>query len=122
MNLTVQPTPRLLGFELSASRVRTWGIKSGLSIVDQGLVSGAGFLLSFLLARWLNSEVYGAFAVAFATLLFLTGFHNVLLLEPMSVMGPARYSDRTPFYFAAQLRVHIWMGALLAGVLLLVAL
>jgi O-antigen/teichoic acid export membrane protein len=122
VNSTFQPTPRLLGFELTASRVRTWGIQSGLSIVDQGLVSGAGFLLSFLLARWLNSEVYGAFAVAFATLLFLSGFHNVLLLEPMSVMGPARYSDRTSAYFAAQFRIHKLLGALLAGVLLLMAL
>ena len=126
MNSTVQTTPqttpRLLGFELTADRVRTWGIKSGLSIVDQGLVSSAGFLLSFLLARWLNSEVYGAFAVALATLLFLSGFHNVLVLEPMNVMGPARYSDRAPLYFAAQLHIHKLMGALLAGTLLLVAL
>jgi O-antigen/teichoic acid export membrane protein len=122
VNSTVQTTPRLLGFELTANRIRTLGVKSGLSIVDQGLVSGAGFLLSFLLARWLNSEIYGAFAVAFATLLFLSGFHNILLLEPMSVMGPARYSDRTPLYFAAQLQIHEMMGALLAGVLLLIAL
>jgi O-antigen/teichoic acid export membrane protein len=122
VNSAVQPTPRLLGFELTASRVRTWGIKSGFSIVDQGLVSGAGFLLSFLLARWLSSEVYGAFAVAFATLLFLSGFHNVLLLEPMSVMGPARYSNRTSAYFAAQLKIHKLLGALLAGALLLTAL
>ncbi len=122
MNSTVQSTPRLLGFELTANRTRTWGIKSGLSIVDQGLVSGTGFLLSFLLARWLSSEVYGAFAVAFATLLFLSGFHNVLLLEPMSVMGPARYTDRTPAYFAAQLKIQKLLGALLAGALLLVAL
>jgi O-antigen/teichoic acid export membrane protein len=122
VNSTVQATPRLLGFELTANRVRTWGIKSGLSLVDQGLVSGAGFLLTFLLARWLNSEVYGAFAVAFATLLFLCGFHNVLLLEPMSVMGPAAYSNRPSAYFAAQLKIHKLLGALLAGVLLLVAL
>jgi O-antigen/teichoic acid export membrane protein len=78
--------------------------------------------LSFLLARWLSSEVYGAFAVAFATLLFLSGFHNVLLLEPMSVMGPARYSDRTSAYFAAQLKIHKRLGALLASALLLIAL
>ena len=122
MSSTVQTTPRLLGFELTANRLRTWGIKSGLSILDQGLVSGAGFLLSFLLARWLNREVYGAFAVAFATLLFFTGFHNVLLLEPMSVMGPARYSDRTSAYFAAQCRIHKLLGALLASALLLMAL
>jgi O-antigen/teichoic acid export membrane protein len=119
---TVHPTPRLLGFELTANRVRTWGINSGLSILDQGFVSGAGFLLSFLLARWLASEIYGAFAVAFATLLFLSGFHNVLLLEPISVMGPARYSDRTAAYFTAQFKIHKLLGAILAAVLLLVAL
>jgi len=112
----------LLGFELTANRVRTWGIKSGVSIVDQGLVSGAGFLLSFLLARWLSSEAYGAFAVAFATLLFLSGFHNVLLLEPMSVMGPARYSNQASAYLAAQLKIHKLLGSLLAGALLLTAL
>jgi O-antigen/teichoic acid export membrane protein len=112
----------LLGFELTANRVRTWGIKSGVSIGDQGLVSGGGFLLSFLLARWLSSEAYGAFAVAFATLLFLSGFHNVLLLEPMSVMGPARYSNQASAYFAAQLKIHKLLGVLLAGALLLTAL
>lgn len=122
MNSTVHITPRLLGFELTANRVRTWGIKSGVSIVDQGLVSGAGFLLSFLLARWLSSEAYGAFAVAFATLLFLSGFHNVLLLEPMSVMGPARYSNQASAYLAAQLKIHKLLGSLLAGALLLTAL
>ena len=122
MNSTVHTTPRLLGFELTANRVRTWGIKSGVSIVDQGLVSGAGFLLSFLLARWLSSEAYGAFAVAFATLLFLSGFHNVLLLEPMSVMGPARYSNQASAYLAAQLKIHKLLGSLLAAALLLTAL
>lgn len=122
MNSTVHTTPRLLGSELTANRVRTWGIKSGVSIVDQGLVSGAGFLLSFLLARWLSSEAYGAFAVAFATLLFLSGFHNVLLLEPMSVMGPARYSNQASAYLAAQLKIHKLLGSLLAGALLLTAL
>jgi len=122
VNSTVHITPRLLGFELTANRVRTWGIKSGVSIVDQGLVSGAGFLLSFLLARWLSSEAYGAFAVAFATLLFLSGFHNVLLLEPMSVMGPARYSNQASAYLAAQLKIHKLLGSLLAGALLLTAL
>jgi hypothetical protein len=80
VNSIIQPKAGLLGFELTAGRVKTWGIKSGLSILDQGLISSSGFLLSLMLARWLSSEVYGAFAVAYATLLFLTGFHSVLLL------------------------------------------
>jgi O-antigen/teichoic acid export membrane protein len=119
---TVQAAPTILGFKLTADRVWTWGIKSGLSVVDQGFASGAGFLLSFLLARWLDSESFGAFAVAFATLLFLSGFHNVLLLEPMSVIGPAHYAGREAAYFVAQLKVHKLLAGMLAAALLLTAL
>jgi uncharacterized membrane protein (UPF0136 family) len=54
----------------------------------------------------------------FATLLFLSGFHNVLLLEPMSVFGPAGYSHRLAGYFSAQLRVHAVLVGVLSGTLL----
>jgi O-antigen/teichoic acid export membrane protein len=91
----------------------------GLAIVDQGLTSGSGFLLNLLLARWLSSEAYGAFAVAFATLLFVAGFHSVLLLEPMSVFGPADYSHRLVGYFIAQLKLHAVLVGALSGALLL---
>src|SRR5580704_9484209 len=75
------------------SRMRLWGMRSGLSLVDQGLTSGAGFAVNILLARWMPAEVYGAFAVAFAAYLFVSGFHNVLVLEPLSVMGPSRHAE-----------------------------
>ncbi|HLJ15608.1 MAG TPA: polysaccharide biosynthesis C-terminal domain-containing protein [Bryobacteraceae bacterium] len=104
--------------KLTRSRVQIWGMRSGLSLVDQGLTSGAGFAVNILLARWLPAEVYGAFAVTFAAYLFVSGFHNVLLLEPLSVMGPARHAERLPAYFRAQVVFH----ALLTGVLAVVAL
>ena len=97
------------------------GIRSGLSVLDQGLTSGAGFLLNLFLARWLTREAYGAFAVAFATLLFLSGYHNVLLLEPMTVLGPARYSAEMTGYFFAQLKLNTIVVALLSGLMLLAA-
>src|SRR6266581_3295945 len=122
MSSTFQETTELLGVEVTHERLRFWGIRSGLSVLDQGLTSGAGFLLNLFLARWLTSEAYGAFAVTFATLLFFSGFHNVLLLEPMSVMGPARYSTQASAYLAAQLKIHKLLGSLLAGALLLTAL
>ena len=84
---------------ITGERLRAWGWLSALSLVDQGLASGAGFAVSLLLARWMEPEVYGAFAVAFAGFLFVSGFHNVLLLEPMSVMGPSRHAARLPGYF-----------------------
>jgi hypothetical protein len=63
--------------------------------------------------------VYGAFAVAFAGFLFASGFHIVLLVEPLSVMGPARYPGRLPAYFRSQIEVHaILVGALSFGLLL----
>lgn len=111
----------LSALQISPERLRFWGIRGGISVLDQGLTSGASFLLNLMLARWLTTENYGAFAVAFATLLFLSGYHNVLLLEPMTVLGPARYSAAMTEYFGAQLMMHGIVATVLSGPTLLVA-
>jgi O-antigen/teichoic acid export membrane protein len=108
-----------MGLLLTPAKLRVWGWRSAISLVDQGLTSGAGFAVNLLLARWMAAEVYGAFAVAFAGFLFVSGFHNVLLLEPMSVIGPSRYAERLPAYFRAQIMVHlVLVGPLSAASLL----
>ncbi|HEX4643564.1 MAG TPA: hypothetical protein VH161_08845 [Candidatus Acidoferrales bacterium] len=100
------------------ANLRVWGKKSALSLVDQGLTSAAGFGVNVFLARWAPAEVYGAFAVAFAGFLFVSGFHNVLLLEPLSVFGPSRYAGRLPEYFKTQIVIHtLLVGALSAAVI-----
>jgi O-antigen/teichoic acid export membrane protein len=107
---TPEPEARL---NFSAARLRHWGIQTTLSIVDQGLTAAAGFGVNLLLARWLSADAYGAFAVAFAGYLFVSGFHNVLLLEPLSVLGPARHASHLFPYFRAQIRAHfLLMGFL----------
>jgi len=116
------PTESSAPLQLTAESLRTWGLKSALALVDQGLFSGAGFLVNLLLARWLVPESYGAFALAFAAFLFIAGFYNVLLLEPLTVMGPGRHSENLPAYFRAQFLIHFllvgWLAAagLLGGV------
>jgi O-antigen/teichoic acid export membrane protein len=115
-------TGNATGFLPAPARLRVWGIKSALSLLDQGLTSGAGFGVNLLLARWMAPEVYGGFAVAFAGFLFVSGFHNVLLLEPMSVMGPSRYAERLPAYFRAQIMVHLVLVGPLSSVALLASL
>jgi O-antigen/teichoic acid export membrane protein len=104
---------------ITPGRLRTWGWLSALSLVDQALTSGAGFAVNLLLARWMAPEVYGAFAVAFAGFLFVSGFHNVLLLEPMSVMGPSRYAGNLRAYFRLQLVVHAILVGALSGLSLI---
>jgi len=74
---------------LTAGGLRALGVKSSWSLIDQGLTALTGFCVTFLLARWLAPEIYGAYAIAFAGYLFVTGLHNVIVLEPMSVMGPS---------------------------------
>jgi len=105
-------------FAFTPDRLRAWGLMSVLSLTDQALTSAAGLTVNLLLARWLSADLYGAFAVAFAGFLFVAGFHNVLLLEPLSVIGPARHATNLRAYFRAQLTVHV----ILVGALSLVAL
>jgi O-antigen/teichoic acid export membrane protein len=90
-----------------------------LSVLDQGLTAAVGFAVNIALARWLSADAYGAFAVAFATFLFVSGFHNVLLLEPLTVMGPSRHPNRLPTYFREQIVIHVILVGVLAVVILL---
>src|SRR5207245_10376632 len=101
------------------AKVLVWWRLSALSLVDQGLISGSGFILNLLLARWLPAETYGAFAVAFAVFLFASGFHNVLLLESLSVFAPGSYADRLRDYFQSQLKVNDVLAGTLSERLLL---
>lgn len=127
-NPQVSATKENQTLSITSANIRIWGKKSALSLIDQALTSGAGFGVTLLLARWLPGDAYGAFAVAFAVYLFISGFHNVLLLEPLSVIGPARYPERLSQYFRAQVQVHgvlVWpMAASLliaAGILYRIA-
>jgi O-antigen/teichoic acid export membrane protein len=96
--------------------ISVWGMRSALSLLDQGLTAGAGFGVNLLLARWMPAVAYGAFAVAYSGYVFVSGFHNVLLLEPMSVMGPSRHAERLPAYFRTQIGLH---ASLVGGLSLL---
>jgi O-antigen/teichoic acid export membrane protein len=87
-------------------RLRSWGTRGGMAILDQGAYSGSNFILNILLARWLTQQDYGAFSVAFTVVLFLSGFHNAIQLEPMSVIGPSNYPEELDDYLYAQIRLN----------------
>lgn len=97
------------------SRGMPWVGKGSLAVLDQGLISGSNFLIGILLARWLVPEQYGAYALAFSIFLFVSGFHNALLLEPMSVFGPASYGKCLDAYLGKLLRLHFVLAFFLAG-------
>jgi O-antigen/teichoic acid export membrane protein len=83
-----------------------WLRKASSAILDQGIISASNFSLNILLARWLATSQYGAFALAYSIVLFLAGFHNALILEPMSVLGVSKYGDRIKKYEGTLLWTH----------------
>src|SRR5216683_4252928 len=69
------------------SRWAPWLNRGALSSIDQGLVSGANFALSIMLARWLPISDYGGYSFALSIFMLINAAQQALFLEPMSVLG-----------------------------------
>src|SRR5690348_9270670 len=77
---------------------RAWSPKGALALLDQGLISGANFIVGILLARNLAPHEYGAYALAFQVFLFLSVGYSAMVLEPLSVFGSSVYRDTNREY------------------------
>ncbi len=89
-------------------------MKAGFSVLDQGLTSVASFGLNVLLARTLPAVDYGGFALSFTIFLVISSFHNALIIEPMSVLGPARHGEDLPGYLRRVVWIHFAVMAVVA--------
>jgi O-antigen/teichoic acid export membrane protein len=76
--------------------------------------------LNVFLARWLLPREYGAYSVCWSILLVLTGFHNALILEPMTIVGPAEYRSHLNAYLQTTKRLNWPVVSALALVALLI--
>ena len=87
--------------------LKTWVLKCSTAIMDHGLISLSNFLLGIVLARYLGSEQYGAYALAFSTFVLLSLIHSALAMEPMSVFAPSIYRKTLREYLGLLLRVQL---------------
>jgi O-antigen/teichoic acid export membrane protein len=102
-------------------RLFRWGTQGGLAITDQALISGSNFLIGILLARWLQPEQYGAYALAFSIYLLLLLLYQSLLLEPLSVFGGSTYWNGLRGYLRSLLWIHVALAVFICSVLGLAA-
>jgi O-antigen/teichoic acid export membrane protein len=104
------------------NRYGHWGIRGGMSLLDQGVYSGANFVFSVLLARWLTGVDFGVFAIVFATYSIFYQLHTAYITDSMNVLGPANYKANIKAYIVGQLKVHflvtISIGLLFSCILL----
>jgi O-antigen/teichoic acid export membrane protein len=108
-----------MNISLSVERIKHWGLRGGMAILDQGVFSASNFVLSILLARWLPAEQFGAYTIGFTVLIFVYQFYIAFLLDPMGVLGPAQFSDNLKEYFVLHLKSHFVITAI-AGLLLII--
>lgn len=67
-----------------------------LSIVDQGFVSGFGFVAGVLAARLVGIEEFGRFVLALIAAALAQGLHNALVTAPMMTLaGPRQRAAAT---------------------------
>jgi O-antigen/teichoic acid export membrane protein len=99
-----------------AGRIRPLAGKVISSLADQATISGTSFAINVLLARWLSKTGYGAFSVCWSFCAIFAAFHNALILEPMTVVGPAEYGPHLSTYFQAVKRLN-WFVVLGLGLL-----
>ncbi len=99
---------------------QTWAPKFLLTFTEQGLFSSANFLFSVLLARWLSAADYGEFSVVQSLILVFFGINQSLILEPMIVIGPARYSHALARYGATLRWLYLLCSSLGAVSFLLI--
>jgi O-antigen/teichoic acid export membrane protein len=101
---------------------KKWGGKVAFSVADQAILSGSNFALNILLARWLSPAEYGVFALAFTVFIFISGFHNALILEPMSVLGSTRFAERLPKYLGNLIWLHFALSGGISALIAFIAL
>ena len=102
--------------EESAAPLRRWQAPALISLADQAVFSGSMLIVNILLARWTSPEEFGAFAVLFAVFLIFAGFHNALIVEPMSVFGARKEVAARQVYFRHVYLMHGVVVAVLAMV------
>jgi O-antigen/teichoic acid export membrane protein len=106
-----------MNMTLFVERMRRWGLKGGLGILDQGLYSGANFLLGILLARWFSPEAYGAFSAAYSIFLLFSVAQVALIAEPMSIFGADQHRHNVASYLNYLLRLQ-WIASILGSCLI----
>lgn len=92
------------------------------AIVDQGLWSAAGFVMTVAIGRTLGPNALGSYALAYAVLLGIGSLYNSIILEPLVVLGPAKFKDSLGAYAGLALLATISTTVIAIPVWLLLSL
>lgn len=78
----IRPFDHIIRSVKSAARSNGAG-----AFVDQGIISGLNFVTFLMLARWLPTDMFGAYVLAFSALMFVQTVQHALLTRAHNVLG-----------------------------------
>jgi len=90
------------------------------AVVEHGTFSGATFAAQVLLARTLEPQAYGSFAMSFAVYVGSLQLQTALFGDPVLVLATERFRDREPAYLSRVLRAY-WASWLALGLTIALA-
>lgn len=73
------------------------------ALADQALVSGVNFLTGIMLARFLGPEKFGLYTLAWMVVLFFYNLQFVLIISPMTTIGPQHTATKVSAYYSSVL-------------------
>lgn len=82
------------------------GLRALIATSDQAILSGTSFALTGFLASRLTKLDFGAYSYLTSLVMLLAGFHSVLLLEPVGILGVSRLGSRFFSYVGSLLKLH----------------
>lgn len=95
----------------------SWARNGTWTVLDQALFAGANFVVSILLARWLEPSGYGAYTFAYTVFILLGAVHGGFVIEPMLVFGAGRFESRLGQYLRVLLSGHLRLSVVFGVVL-----
>ena len=88
-------------------------------MTDQVLLSATNFVTGMLLARFAAPGTYGAYALAFGTLLVLQGIQSALITSPLTILGAPREGDDLRRFVSALAIAQVALGLGMSALCLL---
>ena len=64
-----------------------------IALMDQAVVSGAGFITGVLLARFLGLSSYGVFAMSWLVVLFFGSIQQAFIIAPLQTLLPKKEKE-----------------------------
>jgi len=87
-----------------------------IALMDQAVVSGAGFITGVLLARFLGLSSYGVFAMSWLVVLFFGSIQQAFIIAPLQTLLPKKEKEEKDAFLNMMFLQQLLFALLVAAI------